>query len=85
MSDSQDQSTSSIKVVFSSGIQSDKKIIFSSVSGATACNYIGAVDGIAVWGQSAGILFISILFGGVYGGGRLGSQIGEGRISYFSC
>tara|TARA_Y100001968_G_scaffold67390_1_gene58297 strand:- start:1444 stop:1611 length:168 start_codon:yes stop_codon:yes gene_type:complete len=55
------------------------------VSGATACNYIGAVDGIAVWGQSAGILFISILFGGVYGGGRLGSQIGEGRISYFSC
>ena len=40
--------------------------------------------GIAVCGASAGILCIPALLGGVYGGGRLGSQVGEGKNFLFS-
>ena len=40
--------------------------------------------GIAVCGASAGILCIPALLGGVYGGGRLGSQVGKGKNFLFS-
>ena len=54
------------------------------VAGAAGGTYTGAVVGIAVCGASAGILCIPALLGGVYGGGRLGSQVGEGRNFLFS-
>tara|TARA_B100000214_G_scaffold121802_1_gene86290 strand:- start:651 stop:992 length:342 start_codon:yes stop_codon:yes gene_type:complete len=40
--------------------------------------------GIAVCGASAGILCIPALLGGVYGGGLLGSKVGEGKNFLFS-
>ena len=46
--------------------------------------YTGAVVGIAVSDASAVILCIPDLLGGVYAGGRLWSQIGEGRNFLFS-
>ena len=55
-----------------------------SVAGAAGGTYTGAVVGIAVCGASAGILCIPALLGGVYGGGRLGSQIGKGKNFLFS-
>ena len=45
------------------------------VAGAAAGTYTGAFVGIAVFGASVGILFIPALLGGLYGGGRLGSQV----------
>jgi hypothetical protein len=54
------------------------------VAGAAGGTYTGAVVGIAVCGASAGILCIPALLGGVYGGGRLGSQIGERKNFLFS-
>ena len=54
------------------------------VAGAAGGTYTGAVMGIAVCGASAGILCIPALLGGVYGGGRLGSQVGEGKNFLFS-
>ena len=33
---------------------------------------------------TAGVLCIPVLLGGVYGGGRIGSQIGRGKNSIFS-
>ena len=54
------------------------------VAGAAGGTYTGAVVGIAVCGASAGILCIPALLGGVYGGGRLGSKIGEGKNFLFS-
>jgi len=47
-------------------------------AGAAGLTYTGAVMGIA------GILCIPALLGGVYGGGRLGSQVGEGKNFLFS-
>ncbi len=45
-------------------------------------------DNISQWysvrGASAGILCIPALLGGVYGGGRLGSQVGKGKNFLFS-
>ncbi len=40
--------------------------------------------GIALCGASTGILCIPALLGGVYGGGRLGSKVEEGRNFLFS-
>ena len=54
------------------------------VAGAAGGTYTGAVVGIAVCGASVGILCIPALLGGVYGGGRLGSQTGQGRNFLFS-
>ena len=54
------------------------------VAGAAGGTYTGAVVGSAVCGASAGILCIPALLGGVYGGGRLGSQVGEGKNFLFS-
>ena len=54
------------------------------VAGAAGGTYTGAVVGIAVCGASAGILCIPALLGGVYGGGRLGSQAGKGKNFLFS-
>ena len=54
------------------------------VAGAAGGTYTGAVVGIAVCGASIGILCIPALLGGVYGGGRLGSQVGEGKNFLFS-
>tara|TARA_B100000965_G_C19249096_1_gene607898 strand:- start:57 stop:611 length:555 start_codon:yes stop_codon:yes gene_type:complete len=54
------------------------------VAGAAGGTYTGAFVGFAVCGASAGILCIPALLGGVYGGGRLGSQVGKGKNSLFS-
>ena len=54
------------------------------VAGAAGGTYTGAVIGIAVCGASAGILCIPALLGGVYGGGRLGSKVGQGKNFLFS-
>tara|TARA_B100000945_G_scaffold1913_1_gene1646 strand:+ start:1748 stop:2143 length:396 start_codon:yes stop_codon:yes gene_type:complete len=54
------------------------------VAGAARGTYAGPVVGIAVCGVSAGTLCIPALLGGVYGGGRLGSQVGEGKNFLFS-
>tara|TARA_B100000579_G_scaffold68636_1_gene51573 strand:- start:466 stop:1020 length:555 start_codon:yes stop_codon:yes gene_type:complete len=54
------------------------------VAGAAGGTYTGAVVGIAVCGASAGILCIPALLGGVYGGGRLGSQVGKGKNFLFT-
>ena len=53
------------------------------VVGAAGGTYTGAVFGIAVCRTSAGILCIPALLGGLFWGGRLGSQVGEGKFSYF--
>ena len=53
------------------------------VAGAAGGTYTGAFVGIAVCGASAGILFIPALLGGVYRGGRLGSQVGKGKNFLF--
>lgn len=45
------------------------------VAGAASGTYTGA---------SAGILCVPALLGGVYGGGRLGSQVGKGKNFLFS-
>ncbi len=54
------------------------------VAGAAGGTYTGAFVGIAVCGASAGLLCIPALLGGVYGGGRLGSKVGEGKNFLFS-
>ncbi|WP_257473370.1 hypothetical protein [Prochlorococcus marinus] len=54
------------------------------VAGTAGGTYTGAIVGIAVCGASAGILCIPALLGGVYGGGRLGSQVGKGKNFLFS-
>ena len=54
------------------------------VAGAAGGTYTGAFVGIEVCGASAGILCIPALLGGVYGGGRLGSQVGKGKNFLFS-
>ncbi len=54
------------------------------VAGAAGGTYTGAVVGFAVCGASAGVLCIPALLGGVYGGGRLGSQVGKGKNFLFS-
>ena len=54
------------------------------VVGTAGGTYTGAAVGIAVCGASAGILCIPALLGGVYGGGRLGSQVGKGKNFLFS-
>ena len=58
--------------------------LFLGVVGTAGGTYTGAVVGIAVCGATAGILCIPALLGGVYGGGRLGSQVGEGKNFLFS-
>ena len=54
------------------------------VAGAAGGTYTGAFVGITVCGASVGILCIPALLGGVYGGGRFGSQVGEGKNFLFS-
>ena len=54
------------------------------VAGAAGGTYTGAFVGMAVCGASAGVLCIPALLGGVYGGGRLGSQVGHGKNFLFS-
>ncbi len=54
------------------------------VAGTAGGTYTGAFVGLAVCGASAGILCIPALLGGVYGGGRLGSQAGKGKNFLFS-
>ena len=54
------------------------------VAGAAGGTYTGAFLGLAVCGASAGVLCIPALLGGVYGGGRLGSQAGQGKNFLFS-
>tara|TARA_Y100001968_G_C19371899_1_gene725539 strand:+ start:946 stop:1500 length:555 start_codon:yes stop_codon:yes gene_type:complete len=54
------------------------------VVGAAGGTYTGAVLGITVCAASVGILCIPALLGGVYGGGRLGSRVGEGKNILFS-
>ena len=54
------------------------------VAGAAGGTYTGAFVGLAVCGASAGVLCIPALLGGVYGGGRLGSQVGQGKNFLFS-
>ena len=54
------------------------------VAGAAGGTYTGAFVGFAICGASAGILCVPALLGGVYGGGRLGSQVGKGKNFLFS-
>ncbi len=58
--------------------------LFLGVAGAAGGTYTGAIVGFAVCGASAGVLCIPALLGGVYGGGRLGSQVGKGNNFLFS-
>ena len=59
-------------------------LIGAGVAGTAGGTYTGAFVGMAVCGASVGILCIPALLGGVYGGGRLGSQVGEGKNFLFS-
>ena len=52
------------------------------VAGTAGGTYAGAFAGIAACGASGGVLCIPALLGGIYGGGRLGSQAGKGKISF---
>ncbi len=54
------------------------------VAGAAGGTYTGAFVGLTVCGASAGVLCIPALLGGIYGGGRLGSQVGQGKNFLFS-
>tara|TARA_B100000214_G_scaffold89073_1_gene61435 strand:- start:860 stop:1414 length:555 start_codon:yes stop_codon:yes gene_type:complete len=54
------------------------------VAGAAGGTYSGAFVGLTVCGASAGVLCIPALLGGIYGGGRLGSQVGKGKNFLFS-
>ena len=54
------------------------------VAGAAGGTYTGAFVGLTVCGASAGVLCIPALLGGIYGGGRLGSQVGKGKNFLFS-
>tara|TARA_Y100001968_G_scaffold5292_1_gene4687 strand:+ start:11410 stop:11964 length:555 start_codon:yes stop_codon:yes gene_type:complete len=54
------------------------------VAGAAGGTYTGAFVGFAVCGASAGVLCIPALLGGIYGGGRLGSEAGKGKNYLFS-
>ena len=54
------------------------------VAGAASGTYTGAFVGLAVCGASGGVLCIPALLGGIYGGGRLGSQAGKGKNFLFS-
>ena len=54
------------------------------IAGAAGGTYTGAFVGIAICGASGGILCIPALLGGVYGGGRLGSQAGNSKNFLFS-
>ncbi len=54
------------------------------VAGTASGTYAGAFAGMAACAVRAGILCIPALFGGVYGGGLLGSQAGKGKNSLFS-
>ena len=58
--------------------------LFLGVAGTAGGSYTGALVGFAVCGASAGVLCIPALLGGVYGGGRLGSQVGQGKNFLFS-
>ena len=62
--------------------QEDNLIL--GVAGVAGGTYTGAFVGLTVCGASAGVLCIPALLGGVYGGGRLGSQIGKGKNFLFS-
>ena len=54
------------------------------VAGAAGGTYTGAYLGLVVCGASAGVLCIPVLLGGIYGGGRVGSQVGQGKNFLFS-
>ena len=54
------------------------------VAGAAGGTYTGAFVGLTVCGASAGVLCLPALLGGVYGGRRLGSQVGQGKNFLFS-
>ncbi len=64
-------------------IREDDNLLL-GVAGAAGGTYSGAFVGMAVCGASAGVLCVPALLGGVYGGGRLGSQIGKGKNFLFS-
>ncbi len=58
--------------------------LFVGVAGTAGGTYAGAFAGMAACGASAGVLCIPALLGGIYGGGRLGSQAGKGKNFLFS-
>ena len=64
-------------------IRQDDSLIL-GVAGAAGGTYAGAFAGMAACGASAGLLCIPALLGGIYGGGRLGSQAGKGQNFIFS-
>ena len=75
----------SLKIIFLSGIQFDKKIIFFLVLPVLLAVHIQEhLWDLQYIGASAGILCVPALFGGVYGGGCFGSQVGKGKNFQFS-
>ena len=54
------------------------------VAGTAGGTYAGAFAGMAACGASGGVLCIPALLGGIYGGGRLGSQAGKGKNFFFT-
>ena len=62
--------------------QDDNLLI--GVAGTAGGTYAGAFAGIAACGASGGVLCIPALLGGIYGGGRLGSQAGKGKNFFFT-
>tara|TARA_B100001996_G_C18427054_1_gene503031 strand:+ start:125 stop:679 length:555 start_codon:yes stop_codon:yes gene_type:complete len=64
-------------------LRQDDNLIL-GVAGAAGGSYVGGVTGAAVCFASGGILCIPALLGGVYGGARLGSQVGKGKNFLFS-
>jgi len=63
-------------------LRQDDNLIL-GVAGAAGGSYVGGVTGAAVCFASGGILCIPALLGGVYGGARLGSQVGKGKNFLF--
>ena len=55
-----------------------------SVAGAAGGTYAGVFVRMAVYGASEGVLCIPALLGGIYGGGRVGSQAGKGGNFFFT-
>ena len=53
------------------------------MAGAAGGTYTGSFVSLGVCGASADILCIPALLGGVYGGGRIGSKVGQGKNFLF--
>ena len=74
------------KTTFTEAFSMADDVLYQGVKGVTDLMVRpGLINlGFAICGASAGILCVPALLGGVYGGGRLGSQVGKGKNFLFS-